>query len=163
MNCSKRRRSGYEYKQKYGRRISQLIQHKSDSLVRRTKRQLRSDVSIFAAVRIGERNEKNDPRLFICFDIATADGPGVRCPPSCLLVGTRSADLYIRHTIPERQTVTRQYHEVIAKDAIAYDPLGIRAVVGTEGGDAPAFDVGNENGHALDGSTTRLELVNSRY
>jgi hypothetical protein len=61
----------------------------------------------------------------------------------------RPADLDIRHTIPERQTAARQRHEVVAKDAIADEPLGIRAAVGTEGSDAPAFDVGNVNTHGL--------------
>jgi hypothetical protein len=104
---------------------------------------------MFAAVRIGERHEKSDPRLLACFDIAAADGVGVRCPPSCLLVGVRPADLDIRHAIPERQTAARQRHEVVAKDAIADEPLGVRAAVSTEGSDAPAFDVGNVDSHEV--------------
>jgi hypothetical protein len=83
------------------------------------------------------------------FDIAAADGIGVGCSPSCLLVGARSADLDIRHAVPQRETATRQRHEVVAKNAVVDESLRVRAAVGTEGRDAPAFDVGNVNSHEL--------------
>jgi hypothetical protein len=41
----------------------------------------------------------------------------------------------------------RQHHEIVAKDAVAHETFGIRAIVGMEGGDAPAFDLGNVNRH----------------
>jgi hypothetical protein len=104
---------------------------------------------MFAAVRVGERHEKSDPRLLVSFDIAAADGIGVRRSPSCLLVGARLADLDIRHAVPQRETATRQRHEVVAKNAVVDESFRVRAAVGTEGRDAPAFDVGNVNSHEL--------------
>jgi hypothetical protein len=41
----------------------------------------------------------------------------------------------------------RQHHEIVAKDAVAHETFGIRAIVGMEGGDAPAFDLGNVKRH----------------
>jgi hypothetical protein len=82
------------------------------------------------------------------FDIALADRAGARRPPLRRFAGARLADLDSRHAVPQRQTAGGQHHEIIAKDAVAREPLGIRVTVGLEGGDAPAPDVGNINGHA---------------
>jgi hypothetical protein len=63
-----------------------------------------------------------------------ADGLGARCPPSCLFIGARLPNPDIGRAIPYRQPAARQRHEVVAKDPVAHDPLGIRAIVGMEGG-----------------------------
>jgi len=45
-----------------------------------------------------------------------ADGLGARCPPSCFFMGARLPNADIRHAIPERQAVTDQCREVVAKE-----------------------------------------------
>jgi hypothetical protein len=60
------------------------------------------------------------------------------------------ANLDVRYAIPQRQATRRQDHEIVAKDAVAHEAFGIRAIVGMEGGDAPAFDLGNVNLMILD-------------
>ena len=60
------------------------------------------------------------------------------------------ADLDVHYAIPQRQATRRQDHEIVAKDAVAHETFGIRAIVGMEGGDAPAFDLGNVNLMILD-------------
>jgi hypothetical protein len=52
-------------------------------------------------------------------------------------------DLDVRYATPQRQVTHRQDHEIVAKDAVAHDTFGIRAIVGMESVDAPAFDLGN--------------------
>jgi hypothetical protein len=58
------------------------------------------------------------------------------------------ADLDVRYAIPQRQATRRQDHEIVAKDAVAHETFGIRAIVGMEGVDAP--DLGNVNLVILD-------------
>jgi hypothetical protein len=53
-------------------------------------------------------------------------------------------------TPPQLQVTRRQDHEIVAKDAVAHDTFGIRAIVGMEGVDPPAFDLGNVNLMILD-------------
>jgi hypothetical protein len=66
------------------------------------------------------------------------------------IVGARMVDLDVRSAIPQRQATRRQDHESVAKDAVAHETFGIRAIVGMEGVDVPAFDLGNVNLMILD-------------
>ena len=57
-------------------------------------------------------------------------------------------DLDVRYAASRRQATPRQDHEIVAKDAVAHETFGIRAIVGMEGVDAP--DLGNVNLMILD-------------
>src|SRR5713226_479414 len=105
--------------------------------------------SPFKSVRIGKCDEECDPRLLQSLDIAVADGLGPCCPPFCVFDGARLTNLDFRDAIPQRQAASRQHHEVVAKDAVANEPRGVRAVVCLEGSDAPAHDVGDINGQGF--------------
>jgi hypothetical protein len=50
---------------------------------------------------------------------------------------------------PSRQATGRQDHEIVTQGAVAHATFGLRAGVGMEGGDAPAFDRGNVNRHGF--------------
>jgi hypothetical protein len=60
------------------------------------------------------------------------------------------ANLDVRYAIPQRRATRRLDHETVAKDAVARETFGIRAIVGMEGGGAPAFVLGNINLMILD-------------
>src|SRR6516225_2240495 len=101
------------------------------------------------SARIGECNEESEPSFLLSFDVAMADGLGARCPPSCFFMGARLPNADIRHAIPERQAVTDQCREVVAKELVAHDLFGVSAVIGLERSDGAAFDFGNVDHHEL--------------
>jgi hypothetical protein len=96
---------------------------------------------------VGECNEECDPSDIVPLDIALADRLDAR---HFAIVGARMVDLDVRSAIPQRQATRCQDHESVAKDAVAHETFGIRAIVGMEGVDAPAFDLGNVNRMILD-------------